>query len=153
MQSSPVSTDQLLQGLSESHLPQVQKAVADVVALNKAALANTFYAAMAQDPAATKFFSTKSVEERLKPSMERWLEQLFCHETPEELQGVLVMQRHIGEVHSRANIPAELVSRGMRLIKREIIQRLLETGLSRDELISAVLRTDRLIDIAFEAMS
>ena len=153
MTSSPAHSDQLLQSLSEASLPHVQQAVSDVVLRDKAALALAFYSHMVQDPTAAKFLSVKSVEERLKPGMERWLERLFCHETADELQGVLAMQRHIGEVHSRANIPVELVARGMRLLKREIIQRLLETALTRDELISAVLRTDRLIDIAFEAMS
>jgi diguanylate cyclase len=85
--------------------------------------------------------------------MERWLESLFCHRNIEELKAVLAMQKHIGEVHARADIPLNLVARGMRLLKREIITRLLDTGLTRDELIDAVLRTDRLIDIAFEEMS
>ena len=153
MTPSPTPTDALLQGLSEASLPNVQQAVFDVVQRDKSTLALTFYTHMMRDAEAAKFLSVKSVEERLKPGMERWLERLFCHETNEELQGVLAMQRHIGEVHSRANIPVELVARGMRLLKREIIHRLLETELNRDELISAVLRTDRLIDIAFEAMS
>lgn len=153
MNLSPEPADPLLQGLSEASLPNVQQAVSAVVLRDKEALALTFYSHMMRDPAAARFLSVKSVEERLKPGMERWLERLFCHETSQESQSVLAMQRHIGEVHSRANIPVELVARGMRLLKREIIQRLLETGLNRDELISAVLRTDRLIDISFEAMS
>lgn len=41
----------------------------------------------------------------------------------------------------------------MRRLKREIIERLLTTELDHSELIAAVLRTDRLIDIAFEEMS
>jgi diguanylate cyclase len=153
MNASPALTDQLLQGLSEASLPNVQQTLSDVVQRDKAALALAFYSQMMRDPAAAKYLSVKSVEERLMPGMERWLDRLFCHETTAELHAVLAMQRHIGEVHSRANIPVDLVARGMRLLKREIILRLLDTGLDRDELISAVLRTDRLIDIAFEAMS
>ena len=153
MKSLPLLPAQLLLGLSEDSLPDVQQTVADVVRREKSNLALAFYSHMMGDPAAAQFLSLKSVEDRLKPGMERWLEQLFCLETHDELQGVLAMQRHIGEVHARANIPVDLVARGMRLLKREIIQHLLRTELNRDELISAVLRTDRLIDIAFEAMS
>lgn len=127
--------------------------VSDTVFRNKGVLALAFYSFMMKDAAAAAFLSVKSVEERLKPGMERWLESLFCHQSSAELQAVLAMQRHIGEVHARAQIPVQLVARGMRLLKREIIKHLLETGLTRDQLIDAVLHTDLLIDIAFEEMS
>ena len=153
MNYATILSEQLLQGLSENSIPQVQQAVSEIVMRDKAELALTFYSFMMQDPAAAQFLSVKAVEDRLKPGMERWLERLFCYETDEELQAVLAMQRHIGGVHARAAIPVNLVARGMRLLKREIIKRLLETRLTRDELISAVLRTDQLIDIAFEEMS
>mgnify|MGYP000249325900 CR=1 FL=1 len=35
-------------------------------------------------------------------------------------------QRHVGEVHARAQIPVNLVARGLRLLKHEINTRLLE---------------------------
>lgn len=144
---------QLWQGLSETSAPGVQKALSDLVLGSKSELALAFYNFMLEDPGAAPFLSVKAVEARLKPGMERWLERLFCHESIEELEAVLAMQRHIGGVHARAEIPVQLVARGMRLLKREIITRLLQTNLSRDDLIDAVLRTDRLIDIAFEEMS
>ncbi len=153
MNHASILAEQLLNGLSENAIPQVQQAVRQVVLRDKSALAETFYRFMLQDPAAAQFLSIKAVEDRLKPGMERWLERLFCYETTDELQAVLAMQRHIGEIHARADIPVHLVARGMRLLKREIIQRLLETDLQREQLISAVLRTDQLIDIAFEEMS
>lgn len=148
-----LQTDRLWQGLSETSAPLVKKVVSDLVFREKAALAQAFYRFMMDDPAAATFLSVKAVEDRLKPGMERWLESLFCHQNSEELQAVMAMQRHIGEVHARANIPVHLVARGMRLLKREIIACLLETDLNRNEVIDAVLRTDRLIDIAFEEMS
>ena len=153
MNDISLQTDQLWQGLSETSAPKVQQVVSDLVFREKAALAQAFYRFMMDDPAAATFLSVKAVEDRLKPGMERWLESLFCYQNKEELQAVMAMQRHIGDVHARADIPVHLVARGMRLLKREIIARLQLTDLDRDEVIDAVLRTDRLIDIAFEEMS
>lgn len=144
---------QLWHGISDSSAPAVQKMLAELVLENKSELALAFYNFMMEDPAASPFLSVKAVEARLKPGMERWLERLFCHESVADLEVVLAMQRHVGAVHARAEIPVHLVARGMRLLKREIITRLLKTKLSRDDLIDAVLRTDRLIDVAFEEMS
>ena len=120
---------------------------------DKAELALAFYSFMTADPGAATFLSVKAVENRLKPGMERWLERLFCHKNSDELKAVLAMQRHIGEAHARAEIPVNLVARGMRLLKREIVSRLFKTGLTHDERMDAVLRTNYLIDIAFEEMS
>jgi diguanylate cyclase len=153
MNSSSALMRQLWQGLSEPSALTVQKALSDLVLGSKSELAGAFYSFMMEDPAAAQFLAVKAVEARLKPGLERWLERLFCHQNSEELEAVLAMQRHIGEVHARAEIPVHLVARGMRLLKREIITSLLKTNLSRDHLIDAVLRTDRLIDVAFEEMS
>ncbi|MDD2884093.1 MAG: GGDEF domain-containing protein [Dechloromonas sp.] len=150
--NSPVLA-QLRQGLLETTEPRVQQAVAEIVRRDQVALAECFYRNMLADPEAAAFLSVQAVSARLKPGMARWLEQLLCHENAAQLEAVLAMQHHVGEVHARAEIPVHLVARGMRLLKREISNRLLVTELSRDDLISAVLRVDRLIDIAFEEMS
>lgn len=141
------------QGLSETLASEVHKVLSDLVRGSKTELAQTFYSFMMEDEGAAPFLSAKAVEDRLKPGMERWLEKLFCHQSLAELEVVLAMQRHVGEVHARAEIPVHLVARGMRVLKREIISRLLSTDLTREALINAVLRTDRLIDVAFEEMS
>ena len=52
-------------------------------------------------------------------------ESLFCHRDSGAFQAVLVLQRDMGEVHARAKLAMLLVTRGMRLPKREIISRLL----------------------------
>lgn len=52
--------------------------------------------------------------------MMRWLETLFCCETEAAFENAIAMQRKVGEVHARADIPVNLVARGMRLLKRQI---------------------------------
>lgn len=153
MNPSAPLVDQLWQGLLETAMPEVRRVLSGIIRRDKTTLALAFYGSMMEDIDAAQFLSVKSVEERLKPGLERWLERLFCHDSSEELKAVLAMQRHIGEVHARAEIPVHLVARGMRFLKREINRRLLETDLSRMDLANAVLHVDHLIDIAFEEMS
>ena len=153
MQSQSSFIDQIWHGISKDVWPLAQQTLAELVQHDKAALANCFYAYMLADPSAAGFLSIGTVESRLKPGLERWLDRLFCYETEDELQAVLALQRHVGEVHARSEISVYLVARGMRLLKREIAQRLLAQHLASDVLVASLLRSDRLIDIAFEHMS
>ena len=152
-QAYPVLLEQLWQSISADLRPIAQKHLADLVNRNKAVLASSFYAYMLADRNATGFLSVSTVESRLRPGLERWLDRLFCYETDEELQAVLALQRHVGEVHARSEISVFLVARGMRLLKREIAHSLLVGDLPHDLLVACLMRTDRLIDIAFEHMS
>ena len=76
----------------------VQKTLSDLIFAGKSELALAFYVFMMEDPGASPFLSVKAVEARFKPGMERWLERLFCHESSEDLEALLAMQRHIGAV-------------------------------------------------------
>lgn len=131
----------------------LRNALATIVLRDKEELAEIFYRDMLQDAEASKFLSAKSVESHLKPGLCLWLKKLLCHDSRDELKAALAMQRHVGEVHARADIPIKLVARGIRLLKREINGRLVDTTLAPDELVKTILYADRLIDIAFEEMS
>lgn len=133
--------------------PQARAVLHEVILRDKAVLADTFYAAMLADQDAAAFLAPQAVQSHLKPGMMRWLESLFCCETAPAFEAAIAMQRHVGEVHARADIPVNLVARGIRLLKREIQIRLLDTSLDRDTLLEAILLVDRLTDIAFEEMS
>ncbi len=137
----------------DSTAGNIRDTLAAIILSDKATLAEIFYSAMLEDAEASKFLSAKSVENHLKPGLRLWLKKLFCHDSRDELKAVLAMQRHVGEVHARADIPIKLVARGMRLLKREINSRLVNTALAPDEVVKAILYADRLIDIAFEEMS
>lgn len=153
MTTPAASCEQTLHDRPHNAAPKIHEAVAALVLAHKATLAQTFYSVMMGDAHAAQFLGAKAVESRLKPGMERWLERLFCRQSAEAFDAALAMQRHIGSVHSRAEIPVHLVARGMRLLKREIIKLLLMTDLNRGDLADAVLHADELIDLAFEAMS
>lgn len=147
------SMEELFGWASQAALSAVRTEIRDVVIGNKSALVEAFYGYMMENAEASRFLSVKAVEAHLKPGLEVWLETLLCHQTAEELDGVLAMQRHVGEVHARAQIPLQLVARGMRLLKREISARLVVGRLGRDESVLAVMWVIHLIDVAFETMS
>ncbi len=145
--------DQTWQVLTETCSAEVRAEVARIVAQDKTDLAASFYRYMLGDEGAKPFLSVAAVEAHLKPGLQRWLQVLFGHTSRDELAGALALQRHVGEVHARAQIPVNLVARGLRLLKHEINTRLLATSLDRNDLVSAVLYVDRLTDVAFEEMS
>lgn len=151
-QSSRLAS-QTWQILAETCSDTVRDAVAGIIQRDKAALATRFYSFMLEDEGAKPFLSVTTVEARLKPGLQRWLEVLFYHRSVEELAAALALQRHVGEVHARAQIPVNLVARGLRLLKHEINLRLLNTPLDRNDLVHAVLYVDRLTDVALEEMS
>lgn len=133
--------------------PLARQAIEEIIKRDKAELADFFYAAMLADQEATAFLTPQTVQSRLRHSMMHWMETLFCCDTASAFEAAIAMQRHVGDVHARADIPVNLVARGMRLLKREIQNRLVDTELDRKALVEAILLVDRLSDIAFEEMS
>lgn len=128
-------------------------AVRDIIAAHREAMADAFYERMMQDPEARTFLSSEVVHERLHASMQRWLTTLFSCETREQFLTAMAMQRHVGEVHSRVDVPVNIVARGARVLKNRIGNHLARSPLGRDELVEAVIYVDSLIDLAFEVMS
>jgi diguanylate cyclase len=145
--------DQQYSWISADALGQVKRATAELIQRDKEILAEAFYKHMLGDVEAAPLLSVKVVQSRLKPGIVRWMEQLLCHQTDDDLKAVLEMQRHIGEVHARANIPVHLVARGMRFLKHEIGERLAQVIGNGDKAMVALMRANFLIDIAFEEMS
>ncbi|HEY8354648.1 MAG TPA: GGDEF domain-containing protein [Methylophilaceae bacterium] len=133
--------------------PAARQAIQEIIKRDKAELADFFYTAMLADEEAAAFLEPETVQSRLKQSMMHWMETLFCFDTASAFEAAIAMQRHVGDVHARTEIPVNLVARGMRLLKREIQNRLIDVDQDREALIEAILLVDRLTDIAFEEMS
>lgn len=157
MPNSSLTTDKTIQSdWSEifEHAPERSRtAVRDIIETHKASMADTFYTRMMQDPEAHVFLDNDTVHSRLHASMQRWMSTLFSCETREQFMTVMAMQRHIGEVHARVDVPVNIVARGARVLKNRIGKQLAQSTLSRDELVEAVIYVDSLIDLAFEVMS
>jgi len=139
--------------LFENAPPTARHAVRDIITEHKSAMADAFYERMLQDPEARVFLNNDVVHERLHASMQRWLSTLFSCETREQFLTAMAMQRHVGEVHARVDVPVNIVARGARVLKHRVGKHLAESSLERDELVEAVMYFDSLVDLAFEVMS
>jgi len=139
--------------LFDSTSASVRDALRQVVTDHRVQMADAFYARMMGDPDARPFLTHEAVETRLRQSMQRWLEILFSCTDRERIPTVLAMQRHVGDVHARIELPVNIVARGARALKREIARHLPDTGLDGRSLVDALLYADSLIDLAFEEMS
>lgn len=130
----------------------VREAVGAVVRQHQRSLADLFYSSMLGDGEAAQFLSNAVVEERLHPAIQRWMNTLFSdgHGDP---VAMAALQRQVGAVHARAEIPVGLVSRGMRLLKGEICDRLVHSELARGELVQAVTYVGEMMDLAMGEMS
>ena len=113
-------------------------------------LAAHFYEHMLADPHAAVFLSHEQVQNRLSRSMQRWVLTVLTAGPDDELEKVIDLQRTIGDVHARIEIPVSLVLRGSRHLKGRlrlhIEQQLEDAQVRRD---AARLGAD-IIDLAVE---
>lgn len=117
--SSPATDETIQKDWSDifDHAPERSRtAVRDIVETHKASMADSFYTRMMQDPEAQAFLDNETVHARLHASMQRWLSTLFSCETRAQFLTAMAMQRHVGEVHARIDVPVNIVARGARLL-------------------------------------
>lgn len=148
-----MSQNERIEAMYAQISPEVRAQIRLIIQREKLALAEGFYSVMLGDPESAPFLEAATVQQRLKPSMAAWVEQLLCSENSAVLAQFIAMQRHVGEVHARAEIQINLVLRGMQWLKQTINSHLQQSSLQRNELISAVLHVHHMFDLAFEEMS
>jgi len=122
----------------------------DVAKQNDQELAAYFYEQMLADPSAAVFLSHEQVQNRLSRSMERWVNTVLTTSAQGDIAAVIGLQRTIGEVHARIEIPVSLVLRGARHLKgrlRSLIEQRGESALLRRA--AARLGAD-IVDLAIE---
>src|SRR5690606_3600118 len=96
--------------------------------------------------------SPDQVRERLKPSLQRWLHELFAAR-PDSVATLQATQEHVGQVHARIGVPIDLVSRGTRRLKADLHAAIRNRAGDDRLALEAILCADGLIDIAMESMS
>lgn len=149
---APPATD-LLQAWADADAladPATRTQLATLVDAQAEALADLFYDAMLADRQAGPMLDHALVNQRLHASMARWCRSLFSTTLP--AAELLALQQRTGEVHARIGVPMRLVSRGARLIRRAIWQRLVERGLTSAQLLGALDYVNERIDLALDAM-
>lgn len=132
---------ELLQQIRTIIAPQVEQ------------IADRFYQRMMDDRESVQFLDHALVNERLHASMGRWLLSLFGPENRAEVDEYIAWQREIGRIHARINIPVRLITKGMRVLKQEINQRLRLSDFSRENLADALITINELLDVLIELLN
>ncbi|WP_413205682.1 GGDEF domain-containing protein [Rhodospirillum sp. A1_3_36] len=134
--------------------PDVIRARIHAVAAKAAPdVANQFYETFLQHPQGRAFLTHKLVQERLVHSMTHWVETLFQPMPAEALAGIIGRNFEVGMVHARVNVPVSLVNQGVRVVRGDLISRIMEQGdLSINDQIGAIRFVTDLMDILADAM-
>jgi diguanylate cyclase len=131
----PLASTQHLRQITETHSGE---------------LAEYFYSHMLQNAHAASFLDHDQVKARLGKTMQQWVITVFSAASADQLLAAIELQRRIGEIHARIEVPVSLVMRGGRLLKK----RLTELLLLPDRAISheAASLGCALVDLALEIM-
>ncbi|WP_091904264.1 diguanylate cyclase [Chitinasiproducens palmae] len=115
-------------------------------------LADLFYEHMLADPHASMFISNEQVRDRLHASLQRWLAAVLTA-AADDMNGLIALQRMVGDVHARIGIPVNLVARATRRLKRALYDALIARMPPSDDRSSALIYVSQATDIALEVMT
>ncbi|WP_454256607.1 diguanylate cyclase [Pseudomonas sp. Marseille-Q8238] len=127
--------------------------LAALAAEHQVELATHFYTQMLADSAASHYLSHEQVKTRLSGSLQRWLVMLFSASLNDELAPLIALQRQVGDIHARIDVPVHLVLRGARCLKERLFELIIEQGWSSDTTAQALVLVTFLLDQAMEIMS
>ncbi|MEG4313722.1 GGDEF domain-containing protein [Pseudomonas sp. FIP_A4] len=113
-------------------------------------LAEHFYSQMLADPHSASFLSHEQVKTRLGQSMQKWIVTVCSSTAHSDLDAVVDLQRKVGDIHARIEIPVSLVLRGSRLLKGRLRQLLEQRELDEPVRRKAARMGADLIDLAVE---
>jgi diguanylate cyclase len=139
-------------GLVQQTDPHIVTTVRRIAHETAPDIARVFYAYMQSFEAAKAFLDHTLVEQRLSKTMASWIQSIFSVETAHDAEDLSTLNEQVGHVHTRINVPLDLVNIGFRLIKKEMIDRtfplLTETNMHGN----AALYIMELLDLANEDM-
>ena len=138
VQTAPMACRDLVASLAQAHCVE---------------LAQHFYDSMQGHPQAARFLNHDIVHQRLQASMERWICEVLAHPMSDPA-AIVALQRHVGEVHARIQLPIHLVARGARVLKRALFERL-DAACRQDDPLhrQAVAYVSELLDMALELIT
>lgn len=113
-------------------------------------LAEHFYSQMLAEPHSASFLSHEQVKTRLGRSMQNWIITVCSSTAHSDLDAVVDLQRKVGDIHARIEIPVSLVLRGSRLLKGRLRQLLEQRELEEPVRRKAARMGADLIDLAVE---
>lgn len=116
--------------------------------------AERFYSELLADDATKAFLSNELVKERLSRELAKWIGLTLTLKTDLEARQTLVtLQRHVGEVHARVNVPMTLVNSAMTIVKDELFTILLNAHLDEQTKTHAVIIINQLLDASLSLIN
>lgn len=149
-QTSRIASEWLTLAAAAS-LP-VQRALDDIAARSNE-LAADFYAHMLDDAQASQFLTNEQVHSKLFSALQAWLKKVLTPPGPGEMGEYIGIQKRIGDVHARINIPINLVASGARRLKSRIFEMLCAAPLDADTRTQGIVYASHVLDLALEVMS
>lgn len=131
----------------------IREVVAQAVRDGAAVLADEFYQRMMADSRATRFLDQDQVQTRLRHSMQRWMVELFGTIQEDDLPPAIRRQVEVGVVHARIRLPIDLVSAGIRVLKRALRRRLDFAPLDAADRLTALIYVSDLLHLADSLMN
>lgn len=125
----------------------------DLVSANSATLVDAFYQVLQGNEEAATFLHHKVVEERLKPSLENWLQETFASPSRFDPVAFELRQKAIGEVHARIKVPIYLVQTGALEIRRRLADLIRSAPASWQDRWQAIVLADERLHLSMALMS
>ncbi|MDU9392032.1 diguanylate cyclase [Pseudomonas sp. zfem002] len=129
------------------------RALQSLVESHKATLAARFYEHMLADPNASLILSHDEVKSRLGSSMQAWLVKVYSASAEDDFLPLVALQKQVGEVHARIDVPLHLVLSGARHLKKQLFQLIVEQGWAAEEHAQILRLSSETMDLAMEIMS
>lgn len=117
------------------------------------ALVGAFYDVLLQHEGAKSFLDHQAVHDRLSPSLNAWLRELFSADAATDREHFAARQKKIGEVHARIKIPIHLVMEGASVLKARIVDLVAEASRDFADGFHAIKIAHERIDTAIMLMS
>lgn len=137
-----------------SHFPcALTQSLKVLVESNKVTLAARFYEHMLADPNASLILSHDDVKSRLGSSMQAWLVRVYSASAQDDFLPLVALQKQVGEVHARIDVPLHLVLSGARHLKKQLFQLIIEQHWSAEAQAHALRLSSESMDLAMEIMS
>ncbi|MFD2645589.1 diguanylate cyclase [Pseudomonas japonica] len=129
------------------------RALQSLVESHKVTLAARFYEHMLADPNASLILSHDEVKSRLGSSMQAWLVKVYSASAEDDFLPLVALQKQVGEVHARIDVPLHLVLSGARHLKKQLFQLIVEQGWAAEEHAQILRLSSETMDLAMEIMS
>jgi len=110
------------------------------------AIVKSFYHELLNDKSAREFLDNDLVETRLTKELKRWMAQTLSPKTAAQAEELVNVQRHIGAVHARINVPMSIVDGAMMMVKTGCFKALLSGLENRDDVYEAVLLVNNILE-------